>query len=161
MVRILVISDSHGDNDNVRKACKKAGKVNYMIHLGDIGYDYNMLQSISGVPTYMVAGNNDYGMGLRDYIVVHAGGHKIYCTHGHRAGVHYGVDTLRYKALEQDCDIALYGHTHMPFLENEDTDVIIMNPGSVTYPRQSDRKKTFAILEIDDYDEVTITFDHI
>lgn len=160
MRRILVVSDSHGNNDNVRRAVKKAGKIDYMVHLGDIGYDYLELQSISGVPTYMVAGNNDYGMGLRDRVIMTFGGHQILAVHGHRHGVHYGPQTLVYTALENGCDIVLYGHTHVPYLD-EEGDVTVLNPGSLTYPRQSGFEKTFAIMEIDDDDNVTYTFDHI
>ncbi len=159
MYRVLVVSDSHGNNENVRRAVRKAGKIDIMIHLGDIGYDYLELQSISHVPTYMVAGNNDYGLPLKDRIIIQIGGHMIYAVHGHRHGVHFGVENIRYNALENDCDIAMYGHTHVPFLEEDD--VTILNPGSLTYPRQEGHKKTFLIMEIDDNDDVTYTFDYI
>ena len=36
------------------------------------------------------------------------------------------------------CDIAIFGHTHTPVLERDEwTDVLVMNPGSPTYPRRS------------------------
>ncbi|MCM1171824.1 MAG: metallophosphoesterase [Clostridium sp.] len=160
MRRILIVSDSHGRNENVQKAIKKAGNIDMMIHLGDIGWDYLEVEHMSGVPTYMVAGNNDYGLPLKDRIIIQIGEHRIYAVHGHRQAVHFGPDTIRYHALENECDIAMYGHTHVPFLDDEG-DVTILNPGSLTYPRQEGHEKTFVIMEIDDYDEVTYTFDHI
>lgn len=160
MRRILIVSDSHGRNENVRKAIKKAGKIDMMIHLGDIGYDYLEVEHMSGVPTYMVAGNNDYGMGLRDMLMFYIGSHKVLAVHGHRYNVHFGPDLLVYKALENNCDIAMYGHTHVPFLD-EDGDVTVLNPGSLTYPRQTGHEKTFMIMEIDDDENVTYTFEHI
>lgn len=159
MRRILIISDSHGKNDNIKKAIEKAGRFHLMIHLGDVGHDYLQVERMAGVPTYMVAGNNDYGGFLRDMSVIYLGSHRVLLTHGHRQNVHFGVDRLRYLALENECDIAMYGHTHVPFLE--EGDVTIINPGSISLPRQIGHKKTFAIMELDDEDRVSIKFDNI
>ncbi len=161
MRRVLIVSDSHGNNDNVREAIKKAGKIDLMIHLGDVGRDYLEVERMSGVPTYIVAGNNDYGRGLRDMCIIYIGEHKCLLTHGHRQHVHFGVDRLRYLALENECDIAMYGHTHVPFLEEAPEDVTILNPGSISLPRQIGHVKTFLIMEIDDEENITYTFDHI
>lgn len=160
MRRVLVVSDSHGNNDNIRKAIEKAGKIDLMIHLGDVGYDYLQVERMSGVPTYIVAGNNDYGGYLRDMNIIYIGRHKVLATHGHRQNVYRGVDTLRYLALENECDIAMYGHTHIPFLDEAD-DVTILNPGSLTYPRQAGHKKTFLIMEIDENETISYRFDSI
>ena len=161
MRRVLIVSDSHGNNDNVREAIKKAGKIDLMIHLGDVGRDYLEVERMSGVPTYIVAGNNDYGRGLRDMCIIYIGEHKCLLTHGHRQHVHFGVDRLRYLALENECHIAMYGHTHVPFLEEDPEDVTILNPGSISLPRQIGHEKTFLIMEIDDEENITYTFDHI
>ena len=83
------------------------------------------------------------------------GGHKIYAVHGHREGVGMGLSALRYNALQNECDIALYGHTHIPYLDENEDDVTILNPGSISLPRQDDRKKTYAIIDIDEYDTVS------
>lgn len=160
MRRVLVVSDSHGNNENVRRAIEKAGKIDLMVHLGDVGYDYLQVERMSGVPTYMVAGNNDYGGFLNDRIIFYIGSHKVFATHGHRQNLYRGVDTLRYLALENECDIVMFGHTHVPFLD-EGEDCTILNPGSLTYPRQIGHKKTFLIMEIDDNENITYHFDEI
>lgn len=162
-MRVLIVSDSHGVNENVRKAIKKAGKIDLMFHLGDVGSDYLEVEHMSGVPTYMVAGNNDlYGSmtGLRKQLIISVGTHKVFAVHGHLEGVHFGLNTIRYKALENGCDIAMFGHTHVPLLDEGD-DVTILNPGSLTYPRQSGRKKTFMIMNIDDDGKVSFLLDSI
>lgn len=159
MRRVLIVSDSHGNNENVRRAIEKAGKIDLMIHLGDVGRDYLQVERMSGVPTYMVAGNNDYGGFLRDMCVIYIGSHKVLLTHGHRQNVNFGVDRLRYLALENECDIAMYGHTHVPFLD--EGDVTILNPGSLTFPRQVGHKQTFMIMEIDEQENITYSFDNI
>ena len=153
MRRVLILSDSHGRNENIQLALEKAGKIDLMIHLGDVGREYLQVERMAGVPTYMVAGNNDYGGFLRDMCVIYIGCHKVLLTHGHRQGVHFGVDRLRYLALENECDIAMYGHTHVPFLD--EGDVTILNPGSISLPRQMGHKKTFMIMEIDEEDKVS------
>ena len=65
------------------------------------------------------------------------------------------LDLLRFAALENDCDIAMYGHTHVPYLEEDPDDVTILNPGSISKPRQADHRYTYMVMEIDDEDEVT------
>lgn len=176
MFRILVVSDSHGRNENVQRAVDKAGRIDMMIHLGDVGSGYREVQYMAGVPTYIVAGNNDYFGGLLEKNIIEIGEHRIFATHGHRMQVHRGVELLRYHALENDCDIALYGHTHIPFLSGaaaedgslygeddwtELEDVTIANPGSLTYPRQWDLKKTFLLMKLADNGEVHYRFDSI
>ena len=147
---ILVVSDSHGVNENVKKAIEDAGKIDALIHLGDVGYNYREIEVMAGVPAYFVSGNCDYINELKDRLILSFGDHLIYAVHGHREGVHMGLSTLRYSAIQNDCDIALYGHTHIPYLDIDENDVSILNPGSVTQPRQEGHEKTYAIITIDD-----------
>ena len=160
-MRILVVSDSHGKNENVKKAIEAAGKIDALIHLGDVGYSYHEIESMAHVSTYIVAGNTDYIPELKDRMILMFGEHRIYVVHGHREGVSMGLSTLRYNALQNECDIALYGHTHVPYLDENPDDVTILNPGSISLPRQDDHKKTYAIIEIDDFDGVTYEFHSI
>ena len=153
MLRILIMSDSHGRNENVELAIaqvrEEIGEFQMLIHLGDVG-DARELESLAGVPCYIVRGNTDY-----DANVIEAGGHRIFATHGHLYQVDMRLDLLRFAALENDCDIAMYGHTHVPYLEEDPDDVTILNPGSISKPRQADHRYTYMVMEIDDEDEVT------
>lgn len=165
MKRILVISDSHGNNDDVRTAVNKATEkspINAIVHLGDVG-DFREVESIAGsvgALSYIVRGNTDYAPELKDCNIIDLGDHMIYATHGHREGVNFGIENLYYNALQNGCDFAFYGHTHVPFLD-EGEDVTILNPGSISRPRQEGHVKTFAILEIDDNGDFEIFFDNI
>ena len=38
----------------------------------------------------------------------------------------------------------MYGHTHMPVIENEDG-ILVINPGSLTYPRQRGRRQAMQL----------------
>lgn len=158
MLRILVMSDSHGRNENVELAIaqvrEEIGEFQMLIHLGDVG-DAREIESLAGVPCYIVRGNTDYDTKLLNANVIEAGGHRIFATHGHLYQVDMRLDLLRFAALENDCDIAMYGHTHVPYLEEAPDDVTILNPGSISKPRQADHRYTYMVMEIDDEDEVT------
>ncbi len=43
----------------------------------------------------------------------------------------------------------MYGHTHKPSLSVEDG-VMVLNPGSIAYPRQAGRKATYMVMEIEE-----------
>lgn len=158
MLRILIMSDSHGRNENVELAIaqvrEEIGEFQMLIHLGDVG-DAREIESLAGVPCYIVRGNTDYDVKLLNANVIEAGGHRIFATHGHLYQVDMRLDLLRFAALENDCDIAMYGHTHVPYLEEDPDDVTILNPGSISKPRQADHRYTYMVMEIDDEDEVT------
>ena len=158
MLRILVMSDSHGRNENVELAIEQVreeiGEFQMLIHLGDVG-DAREIESLAGVPCYIVRGNTDYDAKLLNTNVIEAGGHRIFATHGHLYQVDMRLDLLRFAALENDCDIAMYGHTHVPYLEEDPDDVTILNPGSISKPRQADHRYTYMVMEIDDEVEVT------
>lgn len=158
MLRILIMSDSHGRNENVELAIaqvrEEIGEFQMLIHLGDVG-DAREIESLAGVPCYIVRGNTDYDAKLLNANVIGAGGHRIFATHGHLYQVDTRLDLLRFAALENDCDIAMYGHTHVPYLEEAPDDVTILNPGSISKPRQADHRYTYMVMEIDDEDEVT------
>ena len=158
MLRILIMSDSHGRNENVELAIaqvrEEIGEFQMLIHLGDVG-DARELESLAGVPCYIVRGNTDYDAKLLNANVIEAGGHRIFATHGHLYQVDMRLDLLRFAALENDCDIAMYGHTHVPYLEEDPDDGTILNPGSISKPRQADHRYTYMVMEIDDEDEVT------
>ena len=158
MLRILIMSDSHGRNENVELAIaqvrEEIGEFQMLIHLGDVG-DARELESLAGVPCYIVRGNTDYDAKLLNANVIEAGGHRIFATHGHLYQVDMRLDLLRFAALENDCDIAMNGHTHVPYLEEDPDDITILNPGSISKPRQADHRYTYMVMEIDDEDEVT------
>ncbi len=158
MLRILLMSDSHGRNENVELAIaqvrEEIGEFQMLIHLGDVG-DAREIESLAGVPCYIVRGNTDYDAKLLNANVIEAGGHRIFATHGHLYQVDMRLDLLRFAALENDCDIAMYGHTHVPYLEEDPDDITILNPGSISKPRQADHRYTYMVMEIDDEDEVT------
>ncbi len=152
-MRILVISDSHGRNDDVEGVISQVGKIDMLIHCGDVERGDEYIRSLVDCPVYMVTGNNDYNLDLPVKEIIDVEGHRIFVTHGHRYQIHRGIGYLRKCALEEGADIVMFGHTHMPFIHFEE-DLTILNPGSLSYPRQKDRKPTFLMMEITDEGEV-------
>lgn len=147
-MRILVISDSHGKNDDVKQVIEQVGEIDMFIHLGDIERGLDYIRGLVGCECHMVSGNNDYDIALPDHDTFLIGDKKVFITHGHRFYVGSGVEHLRQYALDNGYDIVMYGHTHVPFLEIGD-EVTILNPGSISYPRQDGRKHTFTMIEVD------------
>lgn len=132
MMRILVLSDSHGAFSSMRKAIQ-SNRSDAVIFLGDGLYDWEEnLPYISCEKTAAVKGNCDLYVSPSYPLqtVEKIGGTLLYCTHGHSEGVKYGLDTLKKRAREKNAGIALFGHTHQPMTDYDDG-LYLMNPGSV------------------------------
>lgn len=128
-MKILVLSDSHGAMQEMRKALRKE-KPDMVIHLGD---HYSDAEKLSGefpkIPFEIVSGNCDSGLHASDKLL-EIEKKKIYICHGHTYGVKRDLLSLKYAALEKGADIALFGHTHVPFYDL-DGRLHMMNPGSI------------------------------
>ncbi|HHU36405.1 MAG TPA: YfcE family phosphodiesterase [Treponema sp.] len=79
--------------------------------------------------------------------VLVACGHRIFLTHGHHHSVDISLELLLNAARVMKCDIAVFGHTHVPFAEDVSS-VFALNPGSATRPRGGSHAG-FAIMELE------------
>ena len=149
-MKVLVTSDSHGHHDLLRKAIGQEAPIDMLIHAGDIEGDLNkILGPKREYVIHAVCGNMDWGYDLGATDLFKMGRHKVFLAHGHRYNVHFTMANLREAAENSGADVAIFGHTHMPFLE-EQNGILILNPGSVAKPRQAGLKKTYAVIDIDD-----------
>lgn len=148
-MRILVISDSHGCNDDVAGVISQVGKIDMLIHCGDVERDEERIHAMAGCPVHMVGGNCDFNLDLPREEAFMIGEYRVLLVHGHMHRVNRGVDYLRKIALREGYHIVMFGHTHRPFIDIGD-DVTILNPGSLSYPRQKDRRPTFLLMELDE-----------
>ena len=146
-MRVLIVSDTHGSVRNFDEVIEREKDIDMMLHLGDVEGDDNYMETILKCPVHIVGGNNDFFSRIPNEIEIRIGKYKVFMTHGH--GYHVSTDTRRLKqaARARSADIVMYGHTHRPDIDLED-DVIVINPGSLSYPRQSGRKATYIIMEI-------------
>ncbi len=155
-MKILVVSDTHGSINNIIKAIKDNYYPDRLIHLGDYVEDGIRLGEALNISTTIVRGNGDYYTDDYNYEdIIEINGKKLFLTHGHKYMVHYDINNLFYRGQELGVDYVLFGHTHVPIIERENN-MIIMNPGSPTYPRGYNREKTIGMIEIGDYSKENI-----
>lgn len=137
-MRIGVVSDTHGEEWALAACMVAAGPVDAWFHLGDYVSDAQALQA-QGKPVYSVCGNMDaLATGPRER-VVELGGKRFFLCHGHSYGVKSGLLRLTLRARELGCQAALFGHTHIPFLD-EEGDILLLNPGSPSFPRGGSKR---------------------
>jgi putative phosphoesterase len=74
-------------------------------------------------------------------------GFRILLAHGHRYSVDVSPEIIVDAAHSMACDIAVFGHTHVPFRE-EFAHILALNPGSPARPRGTSGP-TFALLDLD------------
>ncbi len=129
-MKILIFSDSHGSFGAMMSAIEREGKVDMIIHAGDVCADIEDLQF--AYPRTCVAGvrgNNDFFVrDFPDERLFEVEGVKIFVTHGHLFGVKYSLDGLVKAAIERNADICVFGHTHVTCKE-EQGGVVLYNPG--------------------------------
>ena len=92
--------------------------------------------------------------------MISIGKYKVLLTHGHYYYVNTGIVRLKEEALDRGVDIVMYGHTHRPMLVEEDG-LIILNPGSLTYPRQEGRRPSYIIMEIEEDGEAYFSIEYL
>lgn len=130
MKTIVILSDTHRNIAPLEKIATVLSECDYIIHLGDMVSDTRALVRDYPEKTYVIAGNNDF-YGGESEIVLDVEGRRIFACHGHSYGVKSGTERLVDAAKERLCDIALYGHTHIPEVR-EDRGVLLINPGCIT-----------------------------
>lgn len=154
-MRILIFSDSHNYDTNMKKALSlNHNRFDLCIHLGDGCREFEALaEQYSPIPFVCVNGNGEdfFGSTRVNETVLNLEGYRILLCHGHRYNVKFGNESLIYRALEKNCDIVLYGHTHYPYLKYEPElgkrGLYLFNPGSITSPPYS-HKPGYGTLEL-------------
>jgi uncharacterized protein len=136
-VRLLVVSDTHGDHRNLTAVLRLLGRsVQALIHLGDGCADVGSAAR-TGVPmppAYLVRGNMDSDSRLPFARLFDAGSRLVMAAHGHRFPLGEGVSCLTSAAKDAGAHAFFFGHTHVP-LHEERGGIIILNPGSLSRPR--------------------------
>ena len=124
-MRILVISDTHGEMGKVYEVYRSLKDIDMIVHLGDLKSDANDLEEKLGIEVAGVKGNMDGARTKEDSsMIINTEAGKILLTHGHADGVNYNLTQLYYRALEEGCVAAFFGHTHIPYLEETGKDGI-------------------------------------
>ena len=59
-MKVLIVSDTHRQHGNLEKAIKEAGKIDLLLHLGDVEGGEYFIEQIAGCPVEIISGNNDF-----------------------------------------------------------------------------------------------------
>ena len=146
-MKILIVSDTHRAHNTLTEVVEHEKPLDMMIHLGDVEGGEYYIDSLVTCPVHMIGGNNDYFTSLpreQEFLI---GKYRTFITHGHKYCVSIGEDMLKNAARQKKADIVMYGHTHVPVVREEDG-LVILNPGSISYPRQRGRKPSYIIMNI-------------
>lgn len=158
-MRILIVSDTHKKHKNLERALERVAPIDMMIHLGDAeGYEEDIAH-MAGCPMEIVAGNNDFFSKLDREKELMLGKYRTLITHGHYYYVGSGIADIKREAVGRGFDIVMFGHTHRPLIDYGD--VIALNPGSLSYPRQEGRQPSYIIMEIDKKGEAHFTIEYL
>ena len=170
-MKLLVASDIHGSAYFLNKLMDrvKSEKPERILLLGDLlyhgprndlpeGYDpkkcidiYNSIKN----DLICVRGNCDGEVDqmvlqfpiTSDIAYVYINGLNIIASHGHK----FNPDNL---PATRKGDVFLFGHTHVPYLEDKDG-VICMNPGSVSIPK-NDSEHSYMTISVDEKSEKAV-----
>lgn len=154
-MKVLIVSDTHGLEQNLAEALEQTGPIDQLIHLGDVEGGAEHIRELAGdAPAAIIAGNNDFFCDLPNERIFTIGGHRIFMTHGHGYFVHSGTLYLKREARKKGADIVMFGHTHKPYME-EDNELLVLNPGSLSLPRQEGHRPTYIVMEIADDGQIS------
>lgn len=145
-MKILIVSDTHGNNTNLKKAiAAMGGSISLMVHLGDCMCSPGTIRELAGCPVEIVKGNCDSFSGLQSAKLIDIAGHKTFITHGHIYGGNWGIGTMKDIAKENGAEIVMFGHTHEPMVDKS-PEITVINPGSLSKPRQDGRRPTYIVM---------------
>lgn len=129
-MRIGVISDTHDFLDP--RVLELFADVDHILHGGDVGLPWLLLQLGNIAPVTAVLGNTDSGVNLRLTEGVELDGRKFLIHHIVNPRV-LG-DELKTRMTRERPDVVVFGHTHQPFCERING-ALFFNPGYAGKPR--------------------------
>lgn len=142
-MKILVLSDSHGNFNSILRALDRESDIQFVIHAGDIQRDVDDLRDLRpDLTCAAVAGNNEFFHSFSQdpsQRIFTLEGKRIFLTHGHLFSVKQTLSQLAQAARAAEAEICIFGHTHKPYLE-ERNGILFFNPGSSS--------NSYGILEI-------------
>ena len=159
-MKILIVSDTHRNNANYIKVVERTGPLDMVIHCGDVEGSELVISKAVDCPVEMVQGNNDFFSELPKEKEFMVGEYKVWLTHGHNYYIAMNSEMIKREAREREADIVICGHTHKPVVDIG-RDITLINPGSISYPRQENRKPSYIIMEIDGAGEAHYTINYL
>jgi putative phosphoesterase len=129
-LKIGVISDTHNHFDP-RIPSLFAG-VDHILHAGDIGLPWVIMELESIASVTAVLGNNDSGLSFNETECLELDGRK-FLVH-HIVDAHRPAEPIRQRIAREKPDVVVFGHSHKPFNEVIGN-TLYFNPGYAGKPR--------------------------
>ncbi len=148
MQKILVVSDTHGHDDNFYRVLDIEEPLDGIIHCGDLEGSEGKFALAANCPVYFVSGNNDFFSDLKRELEFDLSGHRCYLTHGHQFLVSMTLENIRAEGIARGAEFVFFGHSHKP-VAKELGGLYLFNPGSLSYPRQEGRRPSYLVLGLD------------
>lgn len=145
-MKVLVFSDTHGRWQLCREVLERETGVEAILHAGDHYDDAIALRQVTDLPVYAVKGNCDWTGPEEEKLEL--AGIPLLLLHGHRYGAKAGLSSLYYKGLEAAVRIVVFGHSHVPVLE-DDGQLMLFNPGSLARPRTGAAQGNYGCLYLE------------
>ncbi len=133
---------------NLMECIRRVSPFDMLIHCGDVEGQEDEIRRLAGCETHIVSGNNDYFSSLPREEEFSVGNYKVFLTHGHSYGVSMGTGRLVEEARSRGADTVIFGHTHRP-MDKRIEGIRVLNPGSLSYPRQEGRDPSYMLMEFD------------
>lgn len=159
-MKILIVSDTHRKHENLKEVLERVQPVDLLIHLGDAEGEEDYIGELAGCPMEIVAGNNDFFSSLPREKEIQLGKYHVLITHGHYYYVNAGIADLEKDAAARNYDIVMFGHTHRPLIDYSNQ-IIALNPGSLSYPRQEGKRPSYILMDIDKKGEASFEINYL
>jgi putative phosphoesterase len=123
-MKLGVISDTHGHFDP--KIPKLFAGMDHILHAGDIGLPWLILELEQIAPVTAVLGNTDVGLDFKQTEVAEFDGRK-FLVH-HIVDPRKPAEAIQRRIIREGPDVVVFGHTHKPFCETIGR-TLYFNPG--------------------------------
>ncbi len=129
MIKILVVSDSHGNHGKLARIISRENPFDYLVHCGDGVNDLFHVGIPDGVAVVRVSGNIDAArcVDMERIALFEAGPARFMVAHGDQFGVHNDYGPIEREGRSRKADAVLFGHTHIKYLG--DGNPVLFNPG--------------------------------
>ncbi|BDU67462.1 MAG: phosphoesterase [Candidatus Tyloplasma litorale] len=149
-MKILILSDIHGDLKTMNKIIQQNLDVDLKIFLGDFQVSIKQQKKLTNLFDYVVMGNSDYPNISPLKKILEIDGIRILLHHGHyyTSFKAYVDKKMAVKdAIKNNASIVIHGHNHIGEKSLIDN-IIIFNPGSPSFPRGG-TKPSYGFMEIE------------
>ncbi|MDI6840207.1 MAG: YfcE family phosphodiesterase [bacterium] len=155
-MKVGVISDSHGNVENVENAIDwlKKNKIEKIIHLGDDYEDVDVVAHLHGTPRVEIIripgvfSDHYKNPDIPNRLIFEFDGWSTLITHTRESHKNDLPTDLKPEEVIKtgEAKVVLYGHTHIPKIDKE-SGIIYINPGHLQKEDKKGYAPSFGLLE--------------